>query len=198
MALTAGNTPEYAVCRMRFRMVEGKYRDVPKLPKSTRLRTIRLLHAEAKTLAGKRQFIKDFMASRRVGVLATYGDEYPHQSLMAFAVSPDLSRIVLATPKSTRKFDNLQDRRAVSLLVDSRSNSPEDIAEAVAVTAYGTCAIATCEQSTDFVSLYLEKHPMMEDFVHSPSCALLVIKVDRYDIIERFQNVTKVFVEGSE
>ena len=37
--------------------------------------------------------------------------------------------------------------------------------------------------------LYLTKHPYLEDFAHSPSCQILDIHVERYIMVERFQNV---------
>ena len=149
-------------------------------------------------MTDQRQFIRDFMAARRVGVLATVAQKHPHQSLMAFAVTADLSRIVLATPRSTRKYGNLQQRQAVSLLVDDRTNTPKDLAEAVAVTAYGVCSPICTEDREQLLSLYLDKHPFMDDFATSPGCVLLVVDVERYEVIERFQNVTMVYPEGCE
>lgn len=149
-------------------------------------------------MADRYQFIKELLADHRIGVLATTGPGHPHQSLMAYAASPDLSRIVIVTPRATRKYANLTDDRAVSFLVDSRKNTAADLAEAVAVTAYGRCAPVEDGDCDELISLYLEKHPAMEDFVHSPTTSVLMIEVERYDVVERFQNVTQVYPEGSE
>ena len=43
---------------------------------------------------------------------------------------------------------------------------------------------------------YLDKHPYLEEFVHSPSCEFLAIHVQRYILVERFQNVTEYRIEN--
>jgi hypothetical protein len=41
----------------------------------------------------------------------------------------------------------------------------------------------------------LEKHPELEDFVRSPTCAVLDIGVESYYIVERFQHVTEMHLK---
>ena len=78
-----------------------------------------------------------FLASQRLAVLATHQEGQPHTSLVAFGVTPDLREIVLATPRTTRKFTNLLADDRVALLFDNRSNDPSDFSDAMA--PYCTC-----------------------------------------------------------
>jgi hypothetical protein len=40
--------------------------------------------------------------------------------------------------------------------------------------------------------VYLGKHPYLEGFVTSPTCALLRIKVEKYIVVTRFQEVREI------
>jgi len=42
---------------------------------------------------------------------------------------------------------------------------------------------------------YLIKHPYLEEFAHSPSCEFIEIRVKRYILVERFQNVTEYRID---
>ena len=69
-----------------------------------------------------RQTVRTLLDSQIQGVLATQHQQQPYTSLMAFAVTPDLRRIVFATARATRKYANLLDNPRASLLIDNRCN----------------------------------------------------------------------------
>ena len=134
--------------------------------------------------------IRRMLDQQGVGVLATSQEGSPHACLIAFAASPDLKRIVFATSRSTRKFANIARDSGVTLLMDDRTNGEEDFHQAAAVTAHGA-AREVAGRGGDDRRLFLAKHPYLEDFVASPTCALLEIEVERYFLISRFQNVVE-------
>jgi hypothetical protein len=111
---------------------------------------------------------------------------------VAFASSPDLRTLILATPMSTRKYANLLSDPRVALLADTRSNRSSDFHAAAAVTAYGHALIASKEHDRAWMHLYLGKHPHLVDFVHAPSCALISISVARYSLVTSFQEVAEI------
>ncbi len=80
----------------------------------------------------------------------------------------------------------------MALLVDNRSNKDTDFHRAIAVTALGKAEEAKESERDRFLKLYLAKHPYLEDFVMSPTCALLKISVDKYHMVSRFQNVMEL------
>lgn len=42
--------------------------------------------------------------------------------------------------------------------------------------------------------IYLHKHPYLSDFFSSPSSALMCMKVEKYIIVQQFQNVMEIDV----
>lgn len=136
-----------------------------------------------------RECLKGLFDQQHLGVLATYGDGYPYTSLVAFAATDDLDRLLFATTRATRKFANLSANPRVSMMIDNRSNRVEDFADAVAVTAMGEVFELMGQSLKEHKSLFLARHPHLSEFVAAPTCALLSIAVERYLMVSRFQNV---------
>ncbi len=136
--------------------------------------------------------IKNLLLSQKLAVLSTQNKAKPYASLVAFAETPDLTVLLFATTRSTRKFANLTASPHVALLVDSRTNDPADFSDAVAVTALGSAEEVKDSERAGSVDLYLGKHPYLKKFVTSPTCALLKITVKKYILVSRFQNVMEL------
>ena len=135
------------------------------------------------------------MSSQRLGVLSTHYQGHPYSSLVAFSSSQDLREIYFATPKTTRKFRNLNQDNRVSMLIDNRSNETSDFHHATAVTVIGRARVIQGAEKTDVMDIYLIKHPYLTDFVNSESCALVVVEVDKYVLVRRFQEVFELHVK---
>jgi len=131
------------------------------------------------------------LSSQRLAVLASYGDDQPYTSLVAFVASDDLRAIYFATTRATRKFANLTQCAQVSMLIDNRSNRQRDFHKGIAATALGS--VSEVEKS-EAAEHYLRKHPHLKDFIESPSTALFQISVERYYLVSRFQNVLELDV----
>ena len=80
------------------------------------------------------------------------------------------------------------------MLIDSRSNQDSDIHQAIAVTAVGKAAEVTEEEREEVLELYLSKHPHLEEFAKSPSCALVRVTVATFYVVSRFQKVMELHV----
>jgi hypothetical protein len=130
--------------------------------------------------------------SQPLAVLATHNKGQPYGSLVAFAATEDLDYLVFSTTRSTRKFANLSADPRAAMVIDNRSNHPSDLRFARAVTATGRAEEIPKDTSGDFLGVYLNKHPHLEDFVSSPSCALIQIRVEIYYVVTRFQNVVEI------
>jgi len=111
---------------------------------------------------------------------------------MAFAATPDLKQLIVATERDTKKYANLRAEPRVALLIDNRSNVPSDTKEAVAVTVMGRAADASPSERDSLLPLFLAKHPLLEDFVTSPTCALITVQVETYLVVQRFQEVREI------
>ena len=139
--------------------------------------------------------IKQLLSSQRLGVLSTHYQGHPYSSLVAFSSSQNLREVYFATAKTTRKFRNLNQDKRVSMLIDNRSNEISDFHDAMAVTVMGTAEVVKGADKTDVMDIYLIKHPYLTDFVTSASCALVVIHVEKYVLVRRFQEVFEFHIE---
>ena len=142
------------------------------------------------------QQLKTLLARQRLAVLATHCSGQPYSSLVSFAATEDLKELLFATTRATRKYANLSADARVALLIDSRSNKESDIQKAVAVTATGSAEEIHPPEKERFVELYLTKHPYLKEFVDSPACALLRVRVDTYYFVSRFQEVREIRPES--
>lgn len=148
-----------------------------------------------KDLNSMKEDLKGLFALQRLAVLATQNEGQPYTNLVAFTASKDLKQLFFATTRATRKYANLTADSRVAMLIDNRSNEAADFRWAMAVTATGKVEEIEGHEREKALKIYLAKHPHLEEFVSSPSCALLKISVDRYRVASRFQEVIEVHVK---
>jgi heme iron utilization protein len=139
----------------------------------------------------RRATLRGLLASQRLAVLATQGDKQPYTSLVAFAATEDLRLLVFATERATHKFANISANAGVAMLVDDRLHREADLSEATAVTATGHAEEVQGEEKERLMVLLLGRNPSLKVFLSSPSCALVKVAVDAYQVVSRFQEVTE-------
>ncbi|MCB1966336.1 pyridoxamine 5'-phosphate oxidase family protein [Accumulibacter sp.] len=133
--------------------------------------------------------LRDLLRSQRFAVLATDDHGQPFASLMAFAASEDLGRIVVLTERGTRKFANLTANQRVALLIDDRENKGSDTQNSVAVTALGQAQEVSRDAGAELIENYLARHPYLAAFAASRSCAVVLVTISSYQFVSRFQEV---------
>lgn len=136
--------------------------------------------------------IRELFLSQNYAVLATVNERAPHTNIVAFCADQDLETIILATPRDTTKFKNIQANPAVSLFIDSRTNSVSDINSAIGVTVLGKAYECSLEIEPELITRYQKKYPHLKDFLDSPGCALIKLNVARYIIVQNFQETIVV------
>lgn len=136
--------------------------------------------------------LRGLLDSRYVGVLATSRDDWPYANLVAFAVTDNLSEIIFATPRQSRKYVNLAANPKVSVLIDDRSNDISDLKDAIAATAIGTAVEVDGSERKRCLAIYATRHPHLHDFARSASTAVFRITVEKYIMVSRFQNVVEI------
>jgi len=124
-----------------------------------------------------------------LAVLATHEDEAPYLSLMAFSASDDLKSLIFATERETRKYANLVKNRSTSALIDNRTAKQMDTDDCVAVTAIGETREFPKEKGMD---AFITQHPYLKDFVTSPSCALVEMKVRSYFVVNGLHDIREM------
>lgn len=142
--------------------------------------------------------IRSILNQQQLAVLSTQRDGQPYSSLMAFAFTNDLTNILVATSKATRKHQNIIKDSRVSLLVDNRINSSEDFHEATALTILGRAIEVGKKESSDYLSLYLLRHPYLDKFLSAPTTSFIKISVAHYLIVSQFQNVMEYNIRGQD
>lgn len=136
--------------------------------------------------------IEEMLHAQRLAVLSTSGPERaPYSNLISFAAL-DAGRILFATTRATRKFENLKADNRVALLIDDRRNEEGDFHEALAATAQGRAVEMSGREREAGIARYMEKFPYLEEFVRAPSCALFRVDVERWIVVTKFQNVIEV------
>jgi nitroimidazol reductase NimA-like FMN-containing flavoprotein (pyridoxamine 5'-phosphate oxidase superfamily) len=136
--------------------------------------------------------IRNLLQSQKLAVLSTQNHGQPYGNLIAIAASADLRHLLFATTRATRKYANLMADARVAVLVDNRKNEVSDFTEAAALTALGQAWELQGLERQQFLKVYLERHPYLEEFVTGPTCALLRVKVDKYVVVSRFQDVREI------
>ena len=120
--------------------------------------------------------IKGFLETQGLAVLSTISGTQPYCNLVAFAAVDDLSYLIFATKRNTRKYDNLRHNSKVSLLMDNRRNRVTDFDETTALTVMGEAR--ELSDNRDDIELYLNKHPSLKNFASEPDCVLFKVVIE--------------------
>lgn len=132
--------------------------------------------------------INKVVKSQLFAVLATSSKSKNHTSLISFAISEDLSKLVFATLINTKKFKYIAGNSAVSLLIDNRCLNTNNINDVVAITINGNAKIL--EEKND-IKLWqrklLSKHNNLSDFVNEKTCKIVLVDIIKYKYVSNFQ-----------
>jgi nitroimidazol reductase NimA-like FMN-containing flavoprotein (pyridoxamine 5'-phosphate oxidase superfamily) len=142
-----------------------------------------------------RKRLGELFRSQNLAALSTHHAGQPYASLVAFYAGDDLKHIYFVTPKTTRKYANLTADNRVAVMVNSSTNQTSDFHQAISVTAVGRAKEVAGADRELILGQYLAKHPHLEDFVRSPTCALIRVVVDSYYMVRNFQNVMELHLE---
>ena len=139
--------------------------------------------------------LKDLCTSQKLAVVSTQSDGQPYASLVAFVTGDDLRHIYFVTARTTRKFANLTKEPRVAVLINSSANLESDFHEAISITVTGTAVEISDSEREKVLKLYLSKHPYLEDFAYSPSCALIKVATQSFYMVQNFQNVMELHLD---
>lgn len=130
--------------------------------------------------------VRRLLRTENLGVLATVGEGQPLCSLMTFAATEDMRRIIFATRRDTAKFRNLLENPRVSMLIDSRVRAGEDFTRTVAITITGEATETAGRLRDELAHVLLEKHPHLRDFVSAGESAVVAVEVERCYLVSGF------------
>ena len=127
--------------------------------------------------------MKQLVRDKNICVLATIAGGKPYCSLMAYATNDAGTGVYMATHRHTRKFRNLTENPAVSLLIDTREDAPR--AAARALTVEGTCRLIEERSERETArGLLLTKNPHLEEFLRHPGCEFVCVRISSFLLLK--------------
>jgi uncharacterized pyridoxamine 5'-phosphate oxidase family protein len=140
--------------------------------------------------------IEDLIDSEKFGILCSDMDGQPYSNLMAVMPFDDHQSLIFITARTTRKYINLKKNPKASVFIDNRKNKSSDCTEAKGVNACGEAYELPPGRETEKLLMeFLKIHPLLEDFVKSPTTAVFKLAVKTYYFVENFQEVTEVHLK---
>ncbi len=129
-------------------------------------------------------------------VLATSFENEPHCSLMRYVTDESVSTIYMVTLKTTRKYQNIARNPCISLLVDTRLNSPAAHGDIRALTLYGTVHPLEEEPARGAILGMIGKaHPDLRATTLHKEAEVLAVKIKSFLLLDGAFNVTRGRVE---
>jgi len=133
--------------------------------------------------------LHELFIKQRFAVIATQASNEPYTSLVAFSSTEDLSYLIFATLRQTRKYENIRKNAKISMLIDNRENLSSDVKNAIAVTVVGN-ATEIIDIRQHFMDIHLKKHPYLREFLQDSNCVLFGLAVEKIFIVRQFQQIT--------
>jgi len=149
------------------------------------------------TAEQQKKQLHELFTNQRLAVLATLSNNEPYTSLVAFSATEDLSYLIFATLRQTRKYENILQNAKISMLIDNRENLSTDVKNAMAVTVVGI-ASEIKEKQQYFLDIHFRKHPYLREFLKNENCVLVGLSIEKIIIVTDFQQITFLNRQGEE
>lgn len=128
-------------------------------------------------------YVQKALQSCTFAVLATEGEGQPHASLVAITPSVDLTELIFATYRHTRKYNNLINNGNVAVLFENRCDTNLRQQDITVLTVFGHAEeLNNIDFEVAFES-HVTKHPEQRTFLLSKDCAIFRIKVAAYQLV---------------
>ncbi len=144
--------------------------------------------------------MKAFAREKDICVLATISGNKPYCSLMAYATDDHCLEIYMVTHRRTAKYQNLQENRNVSLLIDTREeHRGGGRSHGRALTVSGMFEpIADAAKREAVRARLLARHPHLREFMDDPDAEPLCIKVTAFLLLDGLTDAHFEKVQGQD
>jgi len=142
-----------------------------------------------KTQIQIKEYVQKVLENRTFAVLATESQHQPYTSFIAITVINDLSELVFATYRNTKKYTNLINNEKVSILYEYRNDNVNNKQEITILTAYGIANEVNETDSNALRKAHIQQHPEMNDFFQSADCAIFRVKVEKYQLVLGIEDI---------
>lgn len=130
--------------------------------------------------------MKALVQKNKTCVLATVSGNKPHCSLMAYITDKNCEEIYMMTLRNTRKYKNLIENPKVSILIDTREESPSTNVKALTVEGL-YAAIESKEKRKKIQAKLLSVHPYLSDFIKHSDAEILRIEIRSFLLLKGLQ-----------
>jgi nitroimidazol reductase NimA-like FMN-containing flavoprotein (pyridoxamine 5'-phosphate oxidase superfamily) len=119
-------------------------------------------------------------------VLSTVSDGEPHCSLMSYVTDDDCREFYMITHPATKKYRNLEDNSAASLLIDTREEDVDRKRRDIrALTVSGLFrSIDGKEKSAAILQQLLQRHPHLKEFAETGETKVFAVRVKSFQLLE--------------
>jgi nitroimidazol reductase NimA-like FMN-containing flavoprotein (pyridoxamine 5'-phosphate oxidase superfamily) len=133
-----------------------------------------------------RKKIRSLIREQNTCVLATASENRPHCSLMAYTTNSSCDEIYLMTIKDSRKYQNMCENPAISLLIDTRQDTlRSNHSETMALTVSGRFDRIIKDTERERIRKELSrKHPGLKGFFENPEGEPVKIIIESYLLLE--------------
>lgn len=132
-----------------------------------------------------REGILKVIHNQNICVLATSAGNSPHTSLMAYVCDEECKNIYMLTHRDSKKFNNICDNSAVSLLVDTRLEKNKDNSEKTrAVTISGRAVFfKDPEQEEKAKQKIVLAHENLVTFANQPQAITFSVQICSFQML---------------
>lgn len=142
-----------------------------------------------------REYVEEALESNRLAVLATESEGQPHASLIAITPFKGFRQLIFATYRNTRKYRNLAINGKVAVLIEGKNEEKSGIRNGFVITAYGLAEEISITTNDTALQTHLQKYPELLGFTSDPDCALIIVKVENYQVVQGIDNVVWLSVD---
>lgn len=114
--------------------------------------------------------VKDLLINEKLCIMATCWEDKPYLSLMNFTYLESENKVVLSTRRNSKKYDNIQKNKHISLLMFSSFDG-------VSATLLGTALTLEAHEEAYYRALHMEKNNMPQ-FILGENISLIVFSID--------------------
>jgi general stress protein 26 len=132
------------------------------------------------------QKMKEIFKGNDLCVLATVSEGKPHCSLMSYISDEEGHEIYLISHKQTKKYANLMENPAVSLLIDTREEEKGQRRIYIkALTVSGEFQTIKDPGKKDLIRVkFFKRHSHLTDFLNDPGAEIFSIKIKSFQLLD--------------
>ena len=114
--------------------------------------------------------VKELLINEKLCIMATCWEDKPYLSLMNFTYLEAENKVVLSTRRNSKKYDNIQKNKHISLLVFSGFDG-------VSATLLGTALTLEAHEEAYYRDVHMQKNNMPQ-FILGENISLIVFSID--------------------